>query len=171
MSGLIEKQYRFLKIGEVVQNGDEWDAGITEHIWVPSNRVGRPVFEGENSYRRLEIKHYRFLKVGELIQDGDEWIREWLQESDEDDWTLTNNTGLRIPISSQNIYRRPIPESKTHEKTNVPISTARGETSTDSSSEQPDRDRHITINKSNYCWDGSVDLTEQHCISVSIEAV
>ena len=118
------------------------------------------------------MSKYRILKVGELIQDGDEWIRERLRGGNWDNWTQTMNSGGRVHKNGPDIYRRLInKESETNEETNLPNSTDRGEASTDSSSDQPNRDRHITIDKSNYCWDGSVDLTKQHCISVSVEEV
>jgi len=116
-------------------------------------------------------KQYRFLEVGELIQDGDEWIRKWLQESKNDIWERTTNGGMYVHKSGPNIYRRLIKESKSNEETDVSISTDRRETATDSSSDKSNRNRHITINKSDYCWNGSVDLTKQHCISVSVEEI
>ena len=118
----------------------------------------------------LEEKQYRFLEVGELIEEGDEWI----PDKNTGLWRKSLWRKVHPPIRQKkhgNKYRRLIPESKPNEETNIPDSTDRRETSTDSSSDQPNRDRHITIDKSNYCWDGSVDLTKQHCISVSVEEV
>ena len=119
----------------------------------------------------LKEKQYRFLEVGELIEEGDEWIPD-------------KNTGLwrkslwrksYPPIRQKkhgNKYRRLIPERKPNDKeTYVPISPDWGEATADISGYLSNRDRHITIDKSNYCWDGSVDLTKQHCISVSVEEV
>ena len=110
----------------------------------------------------VEKQHYRYLKVGELIKRSDEFFNggEWLR---------TTSEGTRVMC--RNYYRRSITESKTDEETDVSSSTDRRETATDSSSDKSNRNRHITIDKSNYCWDGSVDFTKQHCISVSVEEV
>ena len=119
----------------------------------------------------MSEKQYRFLEVGELIQKGDEWNRKWFHEGEGGNWTPSRNIGEHVRLSSDNVYRRLIPESETNEETDVSSSTDRGETATDSSSIKSNRDRHITIDKSNYCWDGSVDFTKQHCISVGVEEV
>ena len=115
----------------------------------------------------MSEKQYRYLETGELIKAGDEWRA----HDNSHYWKKSICEGYPVGSENQNCYRRLIKESKPNEKTNVPINTDRRETSTDSSSDQPNRNRHITIDKSNYCWDGSVDLTKQHCISVSVEEV
>ena len=115
----------------------------------------------------LVEKQYRFLEVGERIQSGDEWRAHGSTGT----WRPTICEGAPMTVQDKNCYRRLISESETNEETDIPNSTDRGEASTDSSSNQSNRDRHITINKSNYCWNGSVDLTKQHCISVSVEEV
>ena len=170
MSDLVEKQYRFLEVGELIKEGDEWTRNWNPEAddvdWSQLTNVDRRVPESSpNIYRRqVNIKHYRYLKVGERINPNtDQFYSKSVGM-----WRSTN---CRLKQTLYGIkYRRPI-ESKPNEETDVSSSTDRGETSTDSSSNQSNRNRHITINKSDYCWDGSVDLTKQHCISVSVEEV
>ena len=174
MSDLVEKQYRFLRAGEFIKEGDEWarnwNPEADDDDWSKTKNINRCVSgAGPNIYRRLvTVKHYRYLKVGEIIKVGDEWSH---KENSPNDWIQTTNINGCVRESNNQIYRRLISESKPNEETNISDSTDRRETSTVSSSNQSNRDRHVTIDKSNYCWDGSVDLTKQHCISVSVEEV
>ena len=113
-------------------------------------------------------KQYRYLETGELIEPGDEWRA----HDNLHYWKKSICEGHPVGSENRNCYRRLIPESRPNdEETDVPISTDRGEAPTDSSSDKPNRNRHITVNKSDYCWDGTVDLTKQHCISVSVEEI
>ena len=168
MSDLVEKQFRFLRPDELIKDGDEWNTKDSNNDWKYSWRssihTGKCAYIlKNNTYRRqVGVKHYRYLEVGECIKEGDEYYNtgKW--------WNVSNNG---VHVMHRKYYRRLISESKPDEETYVPISTNRRETSTDSSSIQSNRDRHITIDKSNYRWDGSIDLTKQHCISVSVEEV
>ena len=160
MSDLVEREFRFLEIGELIEKGDEWS--ITGNAWLTTSRSGKRVCEEIRKYRRLIIKHYRYLEVGELIEKGDEFFNGG-------EWLSTTSEGTRVMC--RDYYRRLIPESEINDETDVPSSIDREGVSTDSSSIQPDRDRHITIDKSNYRWDGTTDLTKQYCISVSVEEI
>ena len=167
MSDLKEEQYRFLKIGEVIRGSDRWEAYKGGNVWSSSSRIGKRVDEDSPKYRRLvTVKYYRYLEVGERVNPNTDQYYSRMDSS----WKRSSCRIRQKRYGTK--YRRLTAERKLNdEETNVPISPDRREASTDSSSKQSDRDRHVTIDKSNYRWDGSVDLTKQHCISVSVEEV
>jgi len=115
----------------------------------------------------MSKKQYRFLEVGELIKTGDEWRA----HNNSHHWKKSICEGYPVGPKDQNCYRRLISESKPNEETYIPISPDWGEATADIRGYLSGRNRHITIDKSNYRWDGSVDFTKQHCISVSVEEI
>ena len=97
------KQYRDVKLGEVLQEGDEFKSCIDG--WVPSQNAGMKSLSN-SSYRRpipAKTKQYRDVKVGEVLQEGDEFLStgdEWVCV----DWAIgvtLDNPGFKV--------RRPIP--------------------------------------------------------------
>lgn len=109
-----EKRYRELRLGERVQEGDEFRHGID---WLPALRIGRVVTNGYY-YRRplndsipnpeLVTPKYRMLEAGELIQEGDEY-------HSYGGWVPALSTGRsrtrRLLYGEAMRYRRPLNDS------------------------------------------------------------
>ena len=99
----VETGYRFLKAGELIQEGDEYYGGASN--WCNTNHHLHENYTApySNVYRRkveaVETE-YRFLKEGELIQEGDEY---WCCG----DWRVVyyNEYGL-CTVAVPNFYRR-----------------------------------------------------------------
>jgi hypothetical protein len=102
----VETEYRFLKEGEIIQEGDEY---YTNHWWYPTSYNSYeecPVSPYPSLYRRkvepeqpVETE-YRFLEMGELIQEGDEYYggNRW--------YTTNYNPVWGCTASASNVYRR-----------------------------------------------------------------
>ena len=172
MSDLIENRYRLLKPGELIEDGDEWarnwNPEADDDDWSKTKNIGGRVSkDGPNIYRRLiAVRHYRYLEVGERVNpDTDQYYSTM--------YSTWKRSSCRLRQTKHGTkYRKLIAESIPNDKeTYVPISPDWGEATADIRGFLSGRNRHITINKSNYCWDGSVDFTKQHCVSVSVEEV
>jgi hypothetical protein len=103
----VETEYRFLKEGEIVQEGDEY---YTNHWWYPTtySSYQECTASTSNAYRRkvepeqtVETE-YRFLKMGELIQKGDE-------RYGDGKWHTTNySPAWKSTAAASNVYRRKV---------------------------------------------------------------
>jgi len=101
----IEQAYRMLEVGEVIQEGDEWQRVNSESwekvevryfgIVVNFRNVRRPVPEPE-------ALKYRMLEEGEILLNSDEF------NYGENEWESSGEGGYKVPVGSVGRYRRPL---------------------------------------------------------------
>jgi len=85
-AGYPQYEYRYLEIGEYMEEGDEFSENDSE--WMPVNifpQKERNIFTNGNSIVRRKIKEpqYRLLNYREKVEEGDEWLNtcshEWIK--------------------------------------------------------------------------------------------
>jgi hypothetical protein len=102
----MEKGYRQLKVGEKIQDGDEF-FNSKYKIWKKSKWSGITINELSSTYRR-KIEEYRFLKSDEFIKSDDEYYSPTTES-----WSKIprSDIGLRANHDSYQ-YRRKIDPGK-----------------------------------------------------------